>query len=396
MSKNKTIAIIILAVLAVVATSVWFAMSPEKEPATQIAQAKAALTVSVKEPEQVTLPVSLTANGNIEAWQEAIIGSELNGQRLTEVNVNVGDVVREGQVLARFAPETLKADLMQAQANVSEAEAAAEEAKANAQRARALDKTGALSSQEVSRFVAAEQTANARLAAAKAALESQQVRNRNLLVLAPDSGIISDRKATVGLVVNAGTELFRLIRKGRLEWRAEVTSSEAGKISPGTPVKMTAVNGAVLDGKVRVIAPTVNPKNRTTLVYVDLATRNGKTMPVQAGMFTSGEFLLGDTTALVVPEQAIVMRDGFQYVFRLNPDNRVAQTKVKPGRRLGNQVEILDGIPPETKLVVSGAGFLNDGDLVKTADLAQSQQPPAVSPAASRQGPQAVKQAGRS
>jgi hypothetical protein len=77
--------------------------------------------------------------------------------------------------------------------------------------------------------------------------------------------------------------------------------------------------------------------------------------------------------ALTVPQQAVVMRDGFSYVFRLNPDGRVSQLKVRTGRRLADQVEVLDGVARDATVVASGAGFLNDGDLVRVADTAAAQ-----------------------
>ncbi|WP_155720784.1 biotin/lipoyl-binding protein, partial [Acinetobacter venetianus] len=72
---------------------------------------KAALTVTVIQPEVQNWKQTFTANGNIAAWQEVVISSELSGQRLTKVNVNVGDKVRRGQVLAEINSDTIQADL---------------------------------------------------------------------------------------------------------------------------------------------------------------------------------------------------------------------------------------------------------------------------------------------
>lgn len=124
--------------------------------------AKAALTVTIARPQLTRLPQTLAANGDIAAWQEASIGSEANGLRLTEVLVNVGDVVRAGQLLARFSDETVQADLAQARAALLEAQANLNEASANAERARSLINTGALSTQQINQFITAEQTARAR------------------------------------------------------------------------------------------------------------------------------------------------------------------------------------------------------------------------------------------
>jgi RND family efflux transporter MFP subunit len=184
-------------------------------------------------------------------------------------------------------------------------------------------------------------------------------------VLAPDAGVISARSATVGAVVPGGTELFRMIRQGRLEWRAEVPAADLRQLKPGVKALVKAANGSELEGRVRMIAPTVDPQSRSALVYVDLPGGAGGAAPFKAGMFASGRFALGESAALTVPQQAIAVRDGFSYVFRLNADQRVSQLKVQTGRRLAERIEVVQGLNADTPVVVSGAGFLNDGDLVR-------------------------------
>jgi len=324
-----------------------------------------ALTVTTARPATARLPLRLAANGNVAAWQEAVIGSESNGLRLREVRVNVGDVVKKGEVLAVFDADVVNADLAQAKAALQEAEANAAAAKADAGRARALKSSGALSEQQVTQYITAERTAAARVAAARATLSQQQLRLKYTQVVAPDSGIISARNATVGAVAGVGTELFRMIRQGRLEWRAEITAAELPRMKPGLKAQVKAASGTTVNGTVRTVAPTVDPQSRVALVYVDLPPSLSSNAPLKAGMFAGGEFALGESGALTVPQQAVVVRDGFSYVFRLNQDNRVSQVKVTTGRRLGERVEVTAGLPADVRVVTSGAGFLNDGDLVK-------------------------------
>lgn len=325
--------------------------------------ARPALTVSTAQPQRSSLPLRLAANGNVAAWQEASIGAESNGLRLDEVLVNVGDVVKAGQVLARFASEMVQADVAQARASLLEAQAVAAEAAANAERARSLQTTGALSQQQIQQFTTAAQTAQARVESARALLQTQELRLRHTQVRAPDSGIISARTATVGAVLGTGTELFRMVRKGRLEWRAEVTSTELARIQPGAKTRITAASGAMAEGTVRMVAPTVDPQTRNALVYVDLPPKTD----FRAGMFARGEFALGSSDALTVPQEALVVRDGFTYVFVVGPQQRVQQRKVQTGRRIADRVEILSGLEADTSVAVRGAGFLNDGDLVRVA-----------------------------
>jgi RND family efflux transporter MFP subunit len=364
--KRKPIVLTVLALLLVAAGALVLFMPKSSAIADQKTTApKPALTVTTEQPSQVTLPIRLSANGNITAWQEASIGSRSSGLQLTDVRVNVGDSVRAGQVLATFSAESVEADVAQARASLMEAEANAADAAGNAARARTLDATGALSAQQINQYLTTEQTAKARVAASRATLAATQLRLNYTRLIAPDDGIISARTATVGAVVSSGAELFRMIRKGRLEWRAEVTSSELGRLAIGTKARVTAANGTALTGTVRMIAPTVDPLSRAALVYVDLPPSPANSAPAKAGMFASGTFDLGTSSALTVPQQAVVVRDGFSYVFGLNTDSRVSQLKVQTGRRLGDRIEVVAGLRADALLVASGAGFLNDGDLVK-------------------------------
>ena len=337
-----------------------------------------ALTVQTAPPQRTAMTQRLAANGNVAAWQEASIGAESNGLRLTEVRVNVGDSVKAGQVLATFAAEMVQADVAQARASLLEAKAHAAEAASNAERARTLQASGALSAQQIEQYTTAAQAAQARVEAAQALLQAQQLRLQHTQVRAPDHGVISARSATVGAVVGAGTELFRMVRKGRLEWRAEVTATELGRLRPGTAAQATAASGASVQGQLRMVAPTVDPQTRNALVYVDLPAHPD----LRAGMFARGEFLLGQSDALTVPQEALVVREGFTYLFVLGADQRVQRLKVQPGRRAGERVEILSGLDAGAPVVVRGAGFLNDGDLVRVASGPEkSEEKPAAAPA---------------
>ena len=335
-----------------------------------------ALTVTTARASTTSLPIRLDANGSIAAWQEAVIGSETGGLRLTEVRVNVGDVVKKGQVLAVFSDETVRAEVDQARAAVQEAQANASEAFANAERARKLESSGALSAQQVTQYITAERAANARVQSAKATLTQQQLRLKYTQVVAPDSGLISARSATVGAVVGVGAEMFRMIRQGRLEWRAEITAPDLARIKAGSRAVVRAASGVEVAGKVRTVAPSVDPQTRIALVYVDLPPSLASDAPLKAGMFASGRFELGASNALTLPQAAVAVRDGFSYVFRLGSDNRVNQVKVTTGRRLGDRIEITGGLSADVPVVVSGAGFLNDGDLVRNVAA------PAPAPAA--------------
>jgi RND family efflux transporter MFP subunit len=323
--------------------------------------AKPSMTVTVENPTTANVGLLLDANGNVTAWQEASVGAEVSGLRLATVNANVGDQVKKGQVLATFVTATAQAESLQGKAAVMQAEANYENAKADADRARSIQDTGALSQSQIAQYLTAEKVGKAQWEAAKAAYSASQIRLGNTSVKAPDDGVISARSATVGGVVGAGQELFRMVRQGRMEWRGEVTPSEVGRVKVGQKVVVTLATGTELPGTVRAISPTADLQTRNIIVYVDLPQHSELT----AGTYAKGRFELGESSALTVPASALVVRDGHNYVFVIGPDNKASQRKVQTGRRVGDRVELLDGLKPEEGVAVKGAGFLNEGDLVK-------------------------------
>jgi RND family efflux transporter MFP subunit len=325
------------------------ALPAADKPVTPVA--KPALTVSVVQPASATLPVRISANGAVAAWQEAILGAEVAGLRIQEVHVQVGDVVRNGQLLLSFAPET----------------AQLAEAQGNAERVRALHGSGALSQQQITQYLTQEQTAQARVASAQAQLDTELLRQQQTRLVAPDDGTISARTATVGAVVASGSELFRMIRRSRLEWRAEVTSPELERIRVGQKVQLLTPAGATWRGQVRMIAPTVDTATRKGTVYVDVlgAAKGQGGATLRAGTYVRGEFDIGASTAITLPQSAVVVRDGFSYVFRVGAEQRVARLKVQTGRVVGERVEILSGVQPPDRIVAGGGAFLSDGDLVR-------------------------------
>ncbi|HET6718920.1 MAG TPA: efflux RND transporter periplasmic adaptor subunit [Rhodocyclaceae bacterium] len=344
-----------------------------KAAAENVAKTKAALTVTAVGLSEMQWAQGVAASGNIAAWQETAIGSEIGGLRLADVRVDVGDVVSQGQLLATLAAAPVEADLAQARAALAEAQAAFAEARANGDRARKFEGSGAISQQQIAQYLTAEQTAKARIDVAKARLHSEELRLRQTRIVAPDDGVISARAATVGTVPAVGQELFRLILRGRLEWRAEVNAAEIGRIKPGAAATLSLASGTEVGGKVRAVAPAVDPQTRNGIVYVDLKT-DARSREAKAGMFARGQIELAQSAAAsrvaTLPQSAVSLRDGFSYVFRIGADAKVGQVKVVTGRRLGERIEILSGLAAGDRVVEAGVGFLADGDLVELVSAA--------------------------
>lgn len=332
---------------------------------------KAALSVEVTRPVSVQWPMTLVLNGSIYPWQEALVSAEISGLRIQQVLADVGAPVTKGQPLVWLADETVKADLLKQLATVDRDKAALAEAKSNADRAREIKDSGALSGQKINEYLIAEQTAKANLALSEAELENQKIRLRQTKVVAPDEGVISSRSATLGNVVSAGTELFRLVRQGRIEWRGEVNADQQAALHAGQSVHLTLAGGKAVTGKVRLVSPTVDNNTRNALVYVDIPKDSAK-----PGMYVQGQVDVGQQQALAVPLSAVTYRDGFAYVFELVATDvqevrRVVQRKVQTGRTRGELIEVLGAMATETELVLSGGAFLNDGDTVKVVTVAK-------------------------
>lgn len=360
-SRRGRIAMIAVAALTVLVLAFGFSGQRPSPPEKTGSPTRSALTVSLISPENENWAERLSANGNVVAWQEAVIGPEIANYRVTEVAVDIGQKVRKGQVLARIASDTVASELAEARASVAELEAALLEARSNATRADELREKGFYSAQLHTQHQTAAHTASARLAASRARLQAAELKMGKTSVLAPDDGVISARSVVVGSLTQTGQELFRLIRGGRIEWRAEVASADLVRVSAGMTATLIGPGGERVEGKVRSLAPSVDPNTRNGLVYVDLPGGSS----VKAGMFARGEFELGQHPVLTLPQSAVVLREGFAYAYRIEGENRVAQVKVHTGGRQGNRIALLDGIQAGDKVVASGAGFLADGDTVK-------------------------------
>ncbi|MEQ1407405.1 efflux RND transporter periplasmic adaptor subunit [Neorhizobium sp. Rsf11] len=326
-----------------------------------------ALTVAVVKPTERRWAETVPANGWLQPWHEAIIASETSGLRITDVLVDVGSVVSKGQPLVRLSQETVLSDLRKEEAAVEIAKADLAKAKANADRARQVKGSGALSDEKVTEYLIAEQTATADLKSAEAALESQKIKVDQTTITAVDDGLITSRSAQLGAVVSSGTELFRLLRQQRVEWQAEVSARYLPSIKEGLTASISGPNNSRVEGKVRLVGPTVSTETGRAVVYVALPTEAHP--PV--GIYASGQVELQTTQALTVPETALVFRDGISYLFTVNKDRRVTRQRVETGRRNDGEVEILSGIDLSASVVKSGGAFLSDNALVKIEGDAQ-------------------------
>lgn len=314
----------------------------------------------------------ITVSGAVAAVEEMQLGVELSGLRVTGLFVDVGENVRQGQVLLTLDHRTLDSDLAQARAALREAQTGAELARANLARGQSLAADKYISAMQLDELRAARTQSEARVATARAAFDAASLRRSFADLRAPAGGIISKRLVQPGQVVAAGMELMRLIRDGRLEWRADLPASQLASVKPGDTIRLVSREGLNVDGVVRAVSPGVDAATRTGTVYANLPAPQG----LQAGTYLQGYIATGTAMAKVVPASAIVMRDGFPTVFVIENGNKARSLRVEQGQKTGDLVEVTQGLNAGQAVVTEGAGFLADGDIVR-----------AVAPSAGRAAP---------
>ncbi|MCZ3374316.1 efflux RND transporter periplasmic adaptor subunit [Rhizobium sp. AG207R] len=330
-------------------------------------QGTPALTVAAVQPSVEDWSQTIPASGWLKPWHEAVIESETSGLRITEVLADVGSIVKKGDPLVRLNQETVLADLRKEEAAVATKQADLAKAKADADRARQIGGSGALSDQKRVEYLTTEQTAKADLESEEAALESERIKLGQTTIAAVDDGIITSRSASLGAVVSTGTELFRLLRQQRIEWQAEVAAQYLPQIAQGQDAEIIGPDGLALHGVVRLVAPTISSDTGRSVVYVELP----KEPPPRNGLYVSGLINVGRKKAVTVPETTLVFRDGINYVFSIDQEDRVHRQRVDVGRRRQDRVEIVTGLRGDESLVRSGGAFLSEGTLVKVEGAAE-------------------------
>jgi HlyD family secretion protein len=326
------------------------------------------LAVSVTTPRAEQFSRTVVATGSVFAWQEAVIGSEVGGYRVAQVRVDVGDKVRKGQELVRLAAELLTAEVASKKAAKAQAEAQLINAASNLRRAESLEGSGAVSDSERERLKSEQLAARARVEAAESELTASELKLQYTRVVAPDDGVITSRTVVVGQIAQAGGEMLRLLRQGRVEWRAEVPEGRLRELKVGQTARVTTADGMELVGKVRTVAPTVQSGTRTGLVYVDLPKPEG----ARPGMFARGEIEVSKSAAATLPLASIVVRDGYSYVFVVNDKQAVERRRIKTGALRDGRVEVISGVEPTDRVVERGAGFLKEGDTVRVIESAEA------------------------
>jgi RND family efflux transporter MFP subunit len=340
-------------------------------------QASAGQTVTAATATLASLRRKVSASGSVSAWEEVPVGAETGGLTAVGLFVDEGSYVRQGQPLVQMNDVLLRAQLRQQQASVQTAEANVARDDAALSRAQQLKEKGFLSQASLDTSLANQRASAANLASARASLSETQTRLSQATIRAPVSGLIISRSVTKGQIISAGTELFRMVRDGRLELDAQVPETELRLVRAGQGAVITSEQASgPVTGSVRIVTPQVDAQTRLGIARVALNPGSG----LRPGMFARAEIDVGDAPALSIPASAVVFREGKPGVYLIAANNTVRFTPVTTGERSGQMVVIASGLQAGARVVVQGAGFLGDGDHVTVS--AARPAAPASAPAA--------------
>lgn len=332
-----------------------------EEPVT----AQASLTVSVEKVRAEPSATFVTATGSVGAWQEATIGAEASGLRLAQVLVEEGDQVESGDVVARLDSALLTAQLAEQRAAVEQARATLESAQSASVRAQKLLVSKAISVESAEEKSTTFKTSRAQLAQAEAAAERKEAELAQTAIRAPFDGVVSERPAVVGAIVQNGTELLKIIRDGRLEVAVQVPEKNLQSVTLGQAATITDASGRATQGSVSSVAEKVDATTRLGTVRVSLSDSSG----LKPGMFARVSIETAASRLPSVAETALIWRDGTPSVFVVGDDGKVTARAIETGTRSNGRVTVASGLSAGESVVIAGAGFLSDANTVRVSPV---------------------------
>ena len=350
----------------------WHRVSQRREEK-DFVQRTTELQVNIATAQRDAQPKELILPGTFDAFNQTTIFPRSNGY-VKSWKVDIGDNVKAGQLLAEIEEPEVDQQLAQARAQQ-------EIAKVTADRWRDLLDRKVVSKQEYDQNEKAYEAANANLQQLEKIQGFQQV-------VAPFTGKITARNIDVGTLVtagtgNSGTPLFNMVRSDPLRVYVFVPQTNAASMREGLKAKilLQELPGQDFEGTVTRTAGALDPTSRTMQVEVQVPNHEGK---LYAGMYGEVKFLLPEDNApIVVPADTFVFRAQGPQVVTVTNDNRIHWQKISVGRDFGTQLEVLDGLAENTKVVINPNDDLVEGVQVQVKPAEKPKANVAAAPASS-------------
>ena len=362
--RNLVVAIVLIAVAAMAAAYFFFGGAGSEEDAAAAADKLGqAQTVSVVAPGRETVARAISATGTLAARREIPVGVVGEGGQVSQVFVDAGDWVQQGQVLASIERSVQSQQIIGQEAQINAARADLQLAQNELDRAMQLVSRGFISKADVDRKTATRDSARARVGIADAQLRELRARTARLDIRAPVGGYVLERSVEPGQTVSQGSGvLFRMAKGGELELQAQLGETDLAMISVGVPATVTPVGSdRQFNGTIWQIAPTINQQSRQGIARIALPFDRA----LKPGGFAAVEIKAGAVTAAVLPESAIQNdRDG-SFVYIVNKQNKVQRRAVKTGIITQQGIAINEGLDGTERVVLYAGGFLNPDETVK-------------------------------
>ncbi len=358
--RRLLIAVAILVVLALIASTAYRMLGGGGDSEPTVSQAPL-VTVAIPGREAVTRLANAT--GSLAARVDMPVGVVGEGGRVVAVNVQPGDWVSKGQILATVERSVQTQQLAQLAASVEVAKADAQLAQNNLDRAKALVSDGFVSKADIDQKTATRDAATARVNVAIAQLNQQRAQIGRLDIRAPEAGLVLTRDVEPGQVVSAGgTALFRIARDGEMEMRALLSENELAGLKEGTVAQVTPVGMTQsFEGHVWQIAPVIDQTSRQGVVRIAVP-YNAALRP---GGFANAQIAMEKVQAAVLPESAVQSDQRGSYVYIVGKDDKVERRDVKTGAVTDQGLAITQGLNGDERVVLYAGGFLNPGETVK-------------------------------
>ena len=370
--RRLTIAAIVVVILVVAAGAYYFfgASDSPSAAAADAEKAAQAQTVTVIAPGRDTVVRAINATGTLAARREILVGVVGEGGRVTQVYVDAGDWVSQGDVLVSVdrSVQTQQAAALEAQIGVARADL--QLAQNELDRAMQLVERGFISKADVDRKTATRDATRARVNVANAQLAETRARNARLDVRAPVSGYVLERNVETGQTVSAGSGiLFRIAKDGQLELQAKLSEDDLAQVAVGIPATVTPVGtDRIFSGNIWQISPMIDAQSRQGMARVALPFDKA----LRPGGFASVEIKSGAMTAPVLPESAVQTGREGSFVYVVGKDNKVKQRPIKVGPVTANGLIIQEGLDGTERVVLYAGGFLNPDETINPKLLKSS------------------------
>lgn len=355
------IALAIVVVGAIIAA--YLLSSGEAEPAFVPDDGGNLPAVTVRAPGAGTIQGVINATGTLAARREMPVGAVGEGGRVVSVQVEPGDWVAAGQVLAVIDRSVQNQQAASQQAQVNVAQADADLAQANLDRALQLVERGFISQADIDRLTATRDAAVARVNVARAQFAERRARNAQLNIVAPAAGLVLTRDVEPGQTVGPGSgTLFSIARGGEMELLARIGETELAAVGMGATGIVTPVGtDRQFTCQIWQLSPVIDEQTRQGTARCALS----YDAALRPGGFASIA-LNGDTVvAPRLPESAVLADERGSYVYVVNGENIVERVDVELGSLSDEGIAIASGLSGDERVVLRAGGFLTEGEEVR-------------------------------